>query len=120
MTYDEIVEEFGVLRSKASRPPADIGITAPDHDPVEDYRERIARSESKTAWVVWLPKHPDTILDPEMGRDHPVDAVVVADTGNGPTSEANARFIAFCFDHQRDIMDLMDAGRRAINAPDAT
>jgi hypothetical protein len=123
MTSRELYEMLNELRAEASKGAADIGINNPERSPVDAFRESIERGSGDT-WLVWLPDHPATMLG-ENGRDRPAHAVTVCWTGNGPRSEANARFIAAVFHHQRDLFDLVEAGVRAheyarsvINTPD--
>lgn len=56
-------------------------------------------------WLVWLPEHPKTVGE----YPAPEHAVVAAVTGNGPTSEANARFIAECLTRQGEILKYLEA-----------
>ena len=72
--------------------PAEVGIIDPEQDPVEHFRANLALG-SGDVWAVWLPEHPKTMGE----HPRPDHAVLVCITGNGPASEANARFIAECF-----------------------
>ena len=114
MKSAELYELLRDLRAGASRGPADVGIYDPDADPVEVFRANLAHG-SGDVWTVWLPEHPATVLGAK-GRDQPEHAVTAWVTGNGPQSEANARFIAAVFHYQREILDLVDAGVRAEGA----
>ena len=78
--------------SERSSGPAAVGVIDPSIDPVENFREHISFG-SGDIWAVWLPEHPLTAGE----HPRPDHAVLVCITGNGPTSEANARFIAECF-----------------------
>jgi hypothetical protein len=58
-------------------------------DPVEMFRNHISHG-SGLIWSVWAPNHPKTV----GCHPRPVHAVTTCITGNGPTSEANARLYA--------------------------
>lgn len=58
-------------------------------DPVEQFREHLSHG-SGPIWGVWCPEHPLT----KGHHPNPEHAVMACLTGNGPTSEANARLIA--------------------------
>jgi hypothetical protein len=86
--------------------PWDVGINAPDISPTQFMVEQIGRREGKTLWMVYAVNHPENVgAYPEYER-----TINPAVTGNGPTSEANAYFIAAS---RTDIPALTAALREA-------
>ena len=78
-------------RLNAATPgPRRLGNYDPDKDPVELFRENLSHG-SGPVWLVYAPEHPDTVGGYE---ERPGHVATVCLTGNGPTSEANAEFIA--------------------------
>lgn len=57
-------------------------------------------------WVVWAADHPLTVIGPDSQR--PEQVVIVAITGNGPSSEVNARHIVETF-NTRHAPELEEA-----------
>lgn len=93
-------------RHKAATPgPLRLAIADPDRDPVELFRENLSHGSGEV-WAVMAPEHPDTVGGWE---ERPVHAAIVAWTGNGPTSKANAEFIAHAHD---DVGALLAEVRR--------
>lgn len=85
---DEV--ELRKLIDGASAAPYRIGHFDPQDDPVARFAENLSHGSGR-CWIVFLPEHPRTV----GGWDErPAHAVTVCITGNGPTSEANARYIA--------------------------
>lgn len=92
-------------RCEAATPgPLQLG-TYGDNDPVEKFAENISHG-SGPVWIVWAPEHPLTVLGDDPLR--PVHAVTMCLTGNGPTSEANAAFIAHAPTDLRYLLDELE------------
>lgn len=93
-----------VAAKEAIDGPAEIGVmetNATDYDrEVDLYRKQLAAGEG-LVWAVRLPEHA------RSAGKHPTPdhAVLACITGNGPTSEANARFIAACFNAKDRLVD---------------
>jgi hypothetical protein len=71
-------------------------------DPVEMFRNHISHG-SGLIWSVWAPNHPKTV----GCHPRPVHAVTTCITGNGPTSEANARLYAAAPAFAEALADLV-------------
>lgn len=82
------LDELEQLHRKASPAPWALGIIGPEYDPVEVHRKNLSRG-SGNVWLVFLPEHPLATGT----REQPDAYVTAAITGNGPTSEVNARFL---------------------------
>jgi|GEM_PF-5600584 len=80
-------EEVRALREAASPGPLRLAQMDSALDPTELFRGYLERG-SGPVWGVLVPEHPDTI---DGWADRPQHGAVSCWTGNGPTSEANAR-----------------------------
>lgn len=102
----EKLKELRRLHEAATPGPGDIGIFETDVA-----AERVVANLSHGSgpcWLVWLPDHPLT----RGTRPAPEHAVTVAITGNGPNSEANARWLAEVYSHASDILTLAEEALR--------
>ncbi len=85
-------QELAVIeaRCQAATPgPLGLAIVDPTREPGEWFREHLSYGTGDI-WCVWCPMHPRTVGE----APRPEHAVILAITGNGPQSEANAEFIA--------------------------
>lgn len=101
---DTELDEIEARANAATPDPWQIGITDPELDPVELFRQHLALGATTDVWNVWCPEHPRT----KGEYPRPDHAVIAAITGNGPDSENNARFIA---EARTDILKLIAALR---------
>lgn len=67
--------------------------------------------------MVWAPSHPLTVIGAD--RTHPDHAVTPCTTGNGPTSEANADFIAHARTDLPAALDEVERLRKALAEVDS-
>ena len=89
MSIADDIAKVLVAYEFASDGPAELGIATQDMPPGEWFAENASHG-SGDIHTVWLPKHP--LTRGEYPR--PEHAVILAITGNGPQSEANALAIA--------------------------
>lgn len=71
----------------------------------EEYVIEMLRAGSGDVWAVGLPGHPGTIGG---WGDSPQNMLMVAVTGNGPTSRANAVFLTYAPDDIQWLLDRLD------------
>jgi hypothetical protein len=89
MTRAERLEEIRKRADKATPGPWETAIYDKAKEPIEWLRECLSHG-SGPVHLTWCPEHPLT----QGLYPRPEHAVVPAITGNGPTSEANAVFVA--------------------------
>ncbi len=91
--------EIAARCAAATPGPLEVGVADPNIEAGEWFR-RSARHGQGSIFVVWAPRHPNTIGE----APNPKHAAMSAITGNGPAAEANAEFYAHCPDDIREMV----------------
>ena len=101
---DNIPLDPKALFDAASDGPAAWAIFDAEQDPVEQFREYLSFGSGDVS-AVWLPEHPRTAGE----HPRPDHAVLACVTGNGPASEANAKFFAWCLTNKARLLAALSS-----------
>lgn len=93
----------------ASEGPAAVAIYEPGRE-IEHITENLSHGTGNV-WTVYLPEHPDSDPPRHTPGEMRANTITVCITGNGPTSQKNAEFIADCFTYKAVIQQALDSIR---------